>query len=509
MRLDRRIRFLSGAIIALSCLIAACAAQERGPAARALSSPPASAVGDRRQGVEFIAPRLEHGKKEGELYLLWLAVQWEKSWTLLFSRSEDGGLTWSTPQPVRQNTETTAWGHRLAVGPDGQLYAAWRSVTPPRSPRRIMFARSGDGGRTWEETPQALNVTSDHESLPWLFADRQGRVAVAWTFGIGKTRKLALSISRDGGKSFRSDAIQLMPAAASGEGIVNPSFAMDPEERLYVVWQERTLTGESAIYLNRSSDLGQTWWPQPVRLNPEAEDMAYRGQNPQIIAAAGGQVYVAWQELEWIESATGERKSPMPDRVLHLNRSLDGGEHWLARPVRLSGTRPSRFFALAPTLYAAPNGNAFIVWHEEYEGGGMVLLGSRSEDSGATWSAPVQLRALSEEDREAVLVEPRLEAGEQGYLVLVWQERKSRKEGWQLRLLRSADGGTTWRQPSALIDSSARASRTRLSAVLRHDDRGAFYLVRDQGLPGTEALFFARSMDGGVTWDRRTITRTP
>jgi len=68
---------------------------------------------------------------------------------LMFTRSTDCGVTWSTPIQINSGT-TTSQGSAIAVNPvNGHVYVAWRQFASTGVSDAIMVAQSGDAGRSF------------------------------------------------------------------------------------------------------------------------------------------------------------------------------------------------------------------------------------------------------------------------------------------------------------------------------------------------------------------------
>lgn len=75
---------------------------------------------------------------------------------ILFSRSVDGGSTWSTATRINrvagdcQDMDNTVEGAMPAVGPGGEVYISWAG------PLGLVFTKSTDGGVTWPDTNHTI-----------------------------------------------------------------------------------------------------------------------------------------------------------------------------------------------------------------------------------------------------------------------------------------------------------------------------------------------------------------
>ena len=157
------------------------------------------------------------------LYLAWdSASGGSTAGGIRVATSTDHGASFTTVRADDPSGPGNAIGASPFVGPDGTVYVAWNDF----SANTIAFARSADGGATW----QRPNIVSTKTAL----------------FDLG------------------------IPAEEFRRALVYPSCDADRSSgphrgRLYCSWMDLTASGNSDIFLAFSDDKGNTWsHPAPV-----------------------------------------------------------------------------------------------------------------------------------------------------------------------------------------------------------------------------------------------------
>jgi hypothetical protein len=156
---------------------------------------------------------------------------------IVLSRSTDGGATWSAGTNISNAIAagSHSQGINLQTGPSGQLYATWTIYDSfPSDETAIGFNSSTDGGVSWAGERRILTNIRGHRIT-----------------GIPNS-------------TIRTNSFPMMAVDVSG-GPRNGS--------LYIVWTNVGVpgvnTGDTDIYLIRSTDQGATWGT-PVRVNTDA-----------------------------------------------------------------------------------------------------------------------------------------------------------------------------------------------------------------------------------------------
>lgn len=190
---------------------------------------------------------------------------------IVFSRSSDGGASFSEPRPVSQKGQAgtvATQGSNIAVGSDGRVYVSYRTFRTAADPTfEVQVVRSDDCGRHF------------------------GRPVTAATF-------------------------TPMPRQADGLSFRTPTeswIAVDDTDPDTVYVAYMALAGSPAnadIFVARSTDGGATWGAS-VKVN---DDTTSKHQFWPTIAVSNGALHVAWYDF---------RDSPNPDAPATTNDVLN------------------------------------------------------------------------------------------------------------------------------------------------------------------------------------------
>jgi hypothetical protein len=181
---------------------------------------------------DYIAVDASRTSTRGNIYVTWTRFMAGAECgggtiaPIYFSRSTDGGLTWSTEKDITGNGYRCDQGSEPSVGPGGELYVSWLSYL---GGERAVIERSTDAGQTWGPIVTVSGVT-------------------------------------DTGDLFG-------PAPRTPDF---PSFAVNPVDaptgnRLHMVWAD-SRSGQANILMSTSSN-GGTTWSLPMLVNDLSPSM--------------------------------------------------------------------------------------------------------------------------------------------------------------------------------------------------------------------------------------------
>jgi hypothetical protein len=275
----------------------------------------------------------------GNAYAVWDRLGTGGGGPTMFSRTTDGGQTWSTPQIILDPNPGQTISNQVVVLPDGTLVNMCVNINYSTNADDIVVVRSTDHGVTWSSPILVNHLEAVGVSDP------------------------------DNGTGIR-------------QGDIIPDLAVDRNNgNVYVVWQDGRFSGftHDDIALSESTDGGLTW-SAPVKVNqtptniPAADQAAF---TPTIAVGADGTVAVSYYDFRFNTPAPG----------LPTDRWIAYARPW--NPTNFANEQ--HLSVLSFNMELAPNAGGLFVG--DYEG--MTAVGPDFNSFGTFFVQTVSAQDLS------------------------------------------------------------------------------------------------------------------
>jgi hypothetical protein len=285
----------------------------------------------------------------------------------------------------------------------GYVYEEWMGC------RGIAFARSADGGRTWD-APVSLPGTVGSNLNTWdpaVAVAPDGTVYAAFMLSRGGQYYPVVDASFDHGASFAQSS-SLIPPDPKNWGD-RDFIAVGPDGTVYLTWDygpERTsityicasngscafATGDLNVVMQKSTDGGKTWSTMSY-ISPGFP--ASGGDSAPLVVEPSGRIDVLYQGYQ-VTDTTSYTLSPA---YSYFTSSSDGGATW-SKPVPVgpqAGTMSLAEWWIDGDIGIDTAGNLYATWDTQGTNpdGSANDIGwlSYSTNHGARWSAPIQAPA--------------------------------------------------------------------------------------------------------------------
>ncbi len=207
----------------------------------------------------------------GNIYVVWHDESNSPFANVMFTRSTDGGATFSTPAPISGIPGGDVSSPlRIVADSSGTIHVIAIGAVPTGGGHYldgVFYARSSDGGATFSVT----SITNPGETYilwaPIMTVAPSGSVNILWmplnpSTQTGPTYTgSALSVSRstDGGATFSRTAVWNWPNTPDTGIEANDLLVVDNEENIYVVWNYCLQSQPCTLFFSRSTDQGTTY----------------------------------------------------------------------------------------------------------------------------------------------------------------------------------------------------------------------------------------------------------
>ena len=262
----------------------------------------------------------------GRIYSVW--VRFNPPYALYFSYSDDGGESWSQPRQINNPSQRCAGGD-IVIGRNGEVYITWAVVagTSPFSEQFVGFAKSTNGGTTWQVTEKAFAINGIQGLLPQkqnIRVNGQPKIAVDTTGGerdgwiyiittqknfgaAGSDPDVILYRSTDKGSSWQGPIRVNQDPINNGKIQYFPAITIDKFGALNILYYDdrNTTSDSSGVFLSRSTDGGNTFIDYQIsdhNFKPEAIGGLGQGYQGDLIALISVDNYLI---PIWMDNSTG------------------------------------------------------------------------------------------------------------------------------------------------------------------------------------------------------------
>lgn len=396
---------------------------------------------------------------QGNINLVWLDST-PGTLSVFFSRSTDGGATFSTPVNVSNYPGGSALFPQVSVDSSGHIFVAWfdnNSGNPS-----IFFSRSMDGGATFSS-----GYTGPAVRWPIFMAvDASNRIDLVWAANDSTgVPQVVFSSSANDGTLFSGPLTISSAHGGVGTSSVGSSLpgymALDANGNIYVTWIEApSPQGPANILFSLSTDGGTTF---------SAPKQAVSSGSPQI-GVAGLMVdgtkciHVLWA------SFLGNAYNAF------LSRSSDGGATFSAENFQTGYTG---FYPFAG-MTADSQGGVNVIWNSS--GQNPQLNFARSKDEGATFTTrTIAGGDYSDPGPTSIL------ADASGNISVLWAQAGGPSTPGGMMFARSSDAGQTFSSSQQI------AGATGQDLAMVTDASGNLYMAWLQVVAtGNGDIFFSR-----------------
>lgn len=345
----------------------------------------------------------------------------------------------AAPAAAAQHQHAPRMESRPALAVGAALDESGRLWLAKVEERRLLVSWSEDGGRHFSApvvvSSEPEEIAANAENRPKIAVARDGTVLLSWSEALPKkfTGNVRFSRSTDGGRSFS------VPRTLNDDGrITSHSFdalAIDGAGRVAIVWldgRDRDAVREaggtfagSSVYFAQSTDNGARF-----ETNRRLARRTCECCRTALVWTAAGPVAL-WRNLY----GTNTRDFALAN--------LDTGKQWRVTDDEWQiDACPHHGGGLA----VDGRGILHMIWFTQGRAR-QGLFYRRIEDGRA--SAPMPLGSAEAQAGHAAV------AAAGGTVLITWREFDGR--GYVVQVIRSTDGGATWRSPQRLGETSGAA----------------------------------------------------
>lgn len=276
----------------------------------------------------------------------------------------------------------------------------------------IFVASSDNGGRTWREVVRADrdDPGSSYSAWPEMAITPYGDIYIAWEDARDGANDIYVGVSRDHGQSFKTER-RIDTGEAKGK---NHSFAprLDADDdTVYVVWHDSRGGDKRDIFMNYSTDYGDTWLNAAERV--ETDNIGAFDSLYPTVAVRGETAHIVWSDAHSGGYDVYYRQA--------VQGGLTGDE-----AIRLD-TDPAGYANSMNTDIAVGESTVIVAWQDGRDDsaneGYNDLYYNFSRDNGAAWNE-LDMRVDSMESGSAYKVDLNVALHRQEFM-MAWTDGRN------------------------------------------------------------------------------------
>lgn len=474
-------------------------------------------------------PVMDMAVYSNTVYLLWSA-EYAANAYVYFDYSADGGLTWHADKTMRDTMTDYTYGVSLAVDDNGVIYATWMDDRGGFPEDLLYFSRSENGGSTWTTNRLVSTNIGNDNAWPDILAWGNGQLCVIWS-DFGATDFAMSSRSTDKGQTFSTRL--RVSAGAAGNNEEQVDLARDPASgAIYAVWDDNRGSGGDDVYLSVSTNGCQSW-TEKGRVNLVEGAAIGGGGWPNIEVSSTGVLQVIWTADDyrlrasqsadggtaWDEFLASNQIIPSDTQsapaiaaeadgsqayALFLS-SFTGGtrvdlttsaDQWQTRSANIAVSSGAAANLETPRLARGAIGQLYAAWGG-FSGNYDVYF-APSINAGLTWAAPIKLNTDTGTTSQR---NPAL-AADGASVCAAWEDQRG-GTATKIYARCSAAGGSSWSTDRNVITPTNNTGAQTLPTIAVSGAQ-VYVAWRDARTTPTH-IRFNYSPDLGQTW---TLTNT-
>ena len=286
-------------------------------------------------------------------------------------KSADNGATWPEAGKIPSHVTYGVWGFDSAIGENDALYMTWtaslRKEDSPAPFKAVMFSRSNDGGRTWTAPVPVSSATTGQRRQPSIALSGDG-VHIAWldesrrgAAGPHPPADVYVATSPDGGVTWGENVCLETDLNNKVSSSGAPSLCVGEDGAVYCAYFSLRRGTNGGFWIANSTDGGRTF-----TVTPHTKDAL----GSVCLTESDGMLFLAAVHIKSIRSIS--MQNPQTCQEIRFHASDDGGKTW-TKAVLVDDDPDDRH--KSNVKLAAIGGNRLIAcWHDER--GGVYMVAS-------------------------------------------------------------------------------------------------------------------------------------